>query len=225
LSAAKKKKGSGFWDGFDIKDSVCPQQWQGQYAGTASCKSCWEGEDCGWTCDLIDGTKAGVDLQGYVDVAFGTGYCARNPSTDPCLGWQVFGDGCSDCDASSESGSAKGSAFLKTADLQTGTRANLTDDYCRGATITAELWTQVCKHQVCHNDIAEADPGNNDHSGNCWHCWCSGVGVQEGRQPIGDDYKDKVFNEFKCCPVNDGKPDPCGGWKLQEPSWIEPQCP
>lgn len=103
--------------------------------------------------------------------------------------------------------------------------ANLTDDYCRGATITTELWTQVCKHQVCHNDIAESDPGDGDHSGSCWHCWCNGAGVQEGRQPIGDDYKEKVFNEFGCCPVNDGKPDPCGGWKLREPSWTEPQCP
>ncbi|CAK0806163.1 unnamed protein product, partial [Prorocentrum cordatum] len=86
-----------FLDGLDIKGSVCPQQWQGQYAGTASCKSCWEGEDCGWTCDLTDGTKAGVDLQAYVHASHGEGYCARNPSNDPCLGWQVFGDGCTDC--------------------------------------------------------------------------------------------------------------------------------
>jgi hypothetical protein len=84
-------------DGFNIKDLVCPQQYGGDYAGTASCKSCWEGEDCGWTCDLTDGTKAGVDLQAYVHVARGEGYCALNPSNDPCLGWQVFGDGCTDC--------------------------------------------------------------------------------------------------------------------------------
>jgi hypothetical protein len=46
---------------------------------------------------LTDGTKAGVDLQAYVHVARGEGYCALNPSNDPCLGWQVFGDGCTDC--------------------------------------------------------------------------------------------------------------------------------
>ncbi|CAK0805690.1 unnamed protein product, partial [Prorocentrum cordatum] len=57
LQSTDAQRSCAFWDGLDIKGSVCPQQWQGQYAGTASCKSCWEGEDCGWTCDLTDGTK------------------------------------------------------------------------------------------------------------------------------------------------------------------------
>ncbi|CAK0805694.1 unnamed protein product, partial [Prorocentrum cordatum] len=46
------------------------------------------------------GGLACVDLQAYVHASHGEGYCARNPSNDPCLGWQVFGDGCTDCAAS-----------------------------------------------------------------------------------------------------------------------------
>ena len=71
------------------------------------------GEDCGWSCDLTDGTKKGVDLQAYVRASRGEGYCARNPSNDPCLGWQVFGDGCSDCASSGTSSTALASASLR----------------------------------------------------------------------------------------------------------------
>ncbi|CAK0805693.1 unnamed protein product, partial [Prorocentrum cordatum] len=46
---------------------------------------------------------ASVDLQAYVHASHGEGYCARNPSNDPCLGWQVFGDGCTDCAANAAS--------------------------------------------------------------------------------------------------------------------------
>ncbi|CAK0806159.1 unnamed protein product, partial [Prorocentrum cordatum] len=118
LQSTDPQRSCAFWDGLDIKGSVCPQQWQGQYAGTASCKSCWEGEDCGWTCDLTDGTKAGVDLQAYVHASHGEGHCARNPSNDPCLGWQVFGDGCTDCAANGMSSSAQASASLQSTDPQ-----------------------------------------------------------------------------------------------------------
>merc|ERR1711933_139738 len=60
-----------------------------------------------------DGTKKGVDLQAYVRASRGEGYCARNPSNDPCLGWQVFGDGCSDCASSGTSSTALASASLR----------------------------------------------------------------------------------------------------------------
>jgi len=129
LQSSDPQPSCAFWDGFDIKDRVCPQQYEGRYAGNASCKSCWEGEDCGWTCDLKDGTKGGVDLQKYVHVAHGEGYCARNPSNDPCLGWQVFGDGCTDCATRGASSSAQASASLRTGIFQNGggDEENVTD--------------------------------------------------------------------------------------------------
>jgi len=82
-------------DGFNIKDLVCLWQYQNDYAGSASCSGSISE---GWKCDLFPGAPGdgSVNLQGYVDSVHGqgSGYCAKNPSGDPCVGWGIYGPGC-----------------------------------------------------------------------------------------------------------------------------------
>jgi len=85
--------GCPYFDGFDVQGKVCPWEYGGDYKGTASCGGSISE---GWTCSLWHGipTGSGVDLQAYVDSVHGAGYCAKNPSGDPCVGWGIYGPGC-----------------------------------------------------------------------------------------------------------------------------------
>merc|ERR1711897_80036 len=82
-----------YFDGFDVQGKVCPWEYGGDYKGTASCGGSISE---GWTCSLWHGIPggSGVDLQAYVDSVHGAGYCAKNPSGDPCVGWGIYGPGC-----------------------------------------------------------------------------------------------------------------------------------
>jgi len=81
-------------DGFNIED-VCLWQYANDYAGSVSCSGSISE---GWKCDLFPGAPGdgSVNLQGYVDSVHGqgSGYCAKNPSGDPCVGWGIYGPGC-----------------------------------------------------------------------------------------------------------------------------------